>query len=131
ARTSSRPFMVPTACSTYTTSGEYCSTQGSQSRVCAARSTVTSNCSNAADNSSRGNVLLLTPRTRTRSTYLCRGWVVSSNGVKALFGLVFALIVVVGCTSKPHDADADAAGLVDIGDGLKLYLNCQGSGSPT
>jgi len=49
--------------------------------------------------------------------------------VKALIGLVFALIVVVGCTSKPHDADV--AGLVDIGDGLKLYLNCQGSGSPT
>ncbi len=49
--------------------------------------------------------------------------------MKALFGLVFALIVVVGCTSKPHDADV--AGLVDIGDGLKLYLNCQGSGSPT
>jgi len=49
--------------------------------------------------------------------------------VKALFGLVFALIVVVGCASKPHDADV--AGLVDISDGLKLYLNCQGSGSPT
>src|SRR5262245_60140591 len=61
ARTSSRPCMVPEACSTYVTSGEYCSTQGSQSRVRAARSTVASNFSNAVASSSRVNVLLVTP----------------------------------------------------------------------
>src|SRR5215813_8187417 len=60
-RTSSRPCMVPAACSTYVTLGEYCSTQGSQSRVWAARSTVASNFSNAAASSSRVNVLLVTP----------------------------------------------------------------------
>src|SRR5262245_16473252 len=61
ARTSSRPCMVPAACSTYVMSGEYCSTHGSQSRVWAARSTVVSNFSNAAASSSRVNVLLVTP----------------------------------------------------------------------
>ena len=40
-----------------------------------------------------------------------------------------AIAVVAGCASKPHDADF--AGLVDIGAGRALYLNCQGSGSPT
>jgi pimeloyl-ACP methyl ester carboxylesterase len=48
--------------------------------------------------------------------------------VKALFGLILAIAVFAGCASKP--LDADFAGLVDIGDGRKLYLNCQGSGSP-
>src|ERR1700738_5034421 len=54
-------------------SDAYCSTQGSQSRVCAARSTVASNFSKAAASSSRVKVLLVTPRTRTRSTSVCRG----------------------------------------------------------
>jgi pimeloyl-ACP methyl ester carboxylesterase len=49
--------------------------------------------------------------------------------VKALLGLVFALAVVAGCAAEPHDGDF--AGLVDIGAGRWLYLNCQGSGSPT
>lgn len=49
--------------------------------------------------------------------------------MKALLGLVFALAVVTGCAAKPHDRDF--AGLVDIGAGRWLYLNCQGSGSPT
>ena len=40
SRTSSRPRMVPAACSMYSTSGVYCSTQASQSRVSAARATV-------------------------------------------------------------------------------------------
>jgi pimeloyl-ACP methyl ester carboxylesterase len=48
--------------------------------------------------------------------------------VKALLGLVFALAVVAGCAAKPHDANF--AGLVDIGAGRWLYLNCQGWGSP-
>lgn len=49
--------------------------------------------------------------------------------MKALFGLLLAIAVVAGCAPKPHDADV--AGLVDIGDGRWLYVNCQGSGSPT
>jgi hypothetical protein len=49
--------------------------------------------------------------------------------VKALFGLILAIAVVAGCASKPHDPDV--AGLVHIGDGRWLHLNCQGSGSPT
>jgi hypothetical protein len=46
--------------------------------------------------------------------------------VKALLGLVFALAVVAGCASKPDGANF--AGLVDIGAGRWLYLNCQGWG---
>jgi pimeloyl-ACP methyl ester carboxylesterase len=49
--------------------------------------------------------------------------------VKALLGLVFALAVVAGCASKAHEENF--AGLVDIGAGRWLYLDCQGSGSPT
>jgi pimeloyl-ACP methyl ester carboxylesterase len=49
--------------------------------------------------------------------------------VKALIGVLFALAVVAGCASKPYEADF--TGLVDIGDGRQLFLNCQGSGSPT
>lgn len=49
--------------------------------------------------------------------------------MKALLGLVVAVTVVASCASKPHDEDF--AGLVDIGGGRQLYLNCQGSGSPT
>jgi len=49
--------------------------------------------------------------------------------VKALLGLVLALAVVAGCAAKPHDENF--TGLVDIGAGRWLYLNCQGSGSPT
>src|SRR5664279_480045 len=72
-RTCSRPRIVPAACSTYTMSSEYWSTHGSQFLVCAASSTVCSNFWNAATNSSRLKVLLVTSRTRTRSTGLCRG----------------------------------------------------------
>jgi pimeloyl-ACP methyl ester carboxylesterase len=49
--------------------------------------------------------------------------------VKALLGLVFALAVVAGCAVKP--LEANFAGLVDIGGGRQLFLNCQGTGSPT
>jgi pimeloyl-ACP methyl ester carboxylesterase len=49
--------------------------------------------------------------------------------VKALLGLVFAVALVAGCASKP--GDANVAGLVDIGAGRWLYLNCQGTGAPT
>jgi pimeloyl-ACP methyl ester carboxylesterase len=49
--------------------------------------------------------------------------------VKALLGLVFALAVVAGCAPAPRAADS--AGLVDIGGGRHLFLNCQGRGSPT
>jgi pimeloyl-ACP methyl ester carboxylesterase len=48
--------------------------------------------------------------------------------VKALLGLVVALVVVAGCAPVP--CGADAAGLVDIGGGRRLFLDCQGSGSP-
>jgi pimeloyl-ACP methyl ester carboxylesterase len=48
--------------------------------------------------------------------------------VKALLGLAFALAVVAGCAAKP--LDMNFAGLVDIGDGRRLFLNCQGDGSP-
>ncbi len=48
--------------------------------------------------------------------------------MRALFGLVLAVAVVAGCASKPHDADF--AGLLDIGDGRALYMDCQGTGSP-
>jgi pimeloyl-ACP methyl ester carboxylesterase len=49
--------------------------------------------------------------------------------VRALFGLVLSVAVVAGCAAKP--LDPDFAGLVDIGDGRELYLNCRGTGSPT
>jgi pimeloyl-ACP methyl ester carboxylesterase len=49
--------------------------------------------------------------------------------VKALLGLVFALAVVASCAANPREANV--AGLVDIGGGRWLYLDCQGSGSPT
>jgi pimeloyl-ACP methyl ester carboxylesterase len=49
--------------------------------------------------------------------------------VKALLGLGFALAVLAGCAAQPRDENF--AGLVDIGDGRQLFLNCQGTGSPT
>lgn len=49
--------------------------------------------------------------------------------MKALLGLIFALALVSGCAANPRDDNF--AGLVDIGGGRWLYLNCQGSGSPT
>jgi hypothetical protein len=49
--------------------------------------------------------------------------------VKALLGLVFALAVLAGCAAQPREENF--AGLVDIGDGRRLFLNCQGTGSPT
>lgn len=49
--------------------------------------------------------------------------------VKALLGLAFALAVVAGCAPNPHEPDF--AGLVYIGNGRQLFLNCEGSGSPT
>jgi pimeloyl-ACP methyl ester carboxylesterase len=48
--------------------------------------------------------------------------------VRALFGLILAVAVVAGCASKPHAPDF--AGLLDIGDGRALYMDCQGTGSP-
>lgn len=49
--------------------------------------------------------------------------------MKALLGLVFALAVLAGCAAQPREENF--AGLVDIGDGRRLFLNCQGTGSPT
>jgi pimeloyl-ACP methyl ester carboxylesterase len=49
--------------------------------------------------------------------------------VKALLGLIFALALVSGCAANPREDNF--AGLVDIGAGRWLYLNCQGRGSPT
>jgi pimeloyl-ACP methyl ester carboxylesterase len=49
--------------------------------------------------------------------------------VKALLGLVFVVIAVAGCTSTTHEENF--MGLVDAGANRSLYLNCQGSGSPT
>jgi hypothetical protein len=49
--------------------------------------------------------------------------------VKALLGLAFALAVLVGCAPTPHEPDT--TGLVDLGGGRRLFLNCQGTGSPT
>lgn len=48
--------------------------------------------------------------------------------MRAVFGLVLAIAVVVGCASKPHNPDF--AGLLDVGDGRALYMDCQGTGSP-
>jgi pimeloyl-ACP methyl ester carboxylesterase len=48
--------------------------------------------------------------------------------VRALLGLVLAIAVVAGCASKPRDPDF--AGLLDVGDGRALHIDCQGSGSP-
>lgn len=48
--------------------------------------------------------------------------------MKALLGLIFALVLVSGCAANPRDDNF--AGLVDIGAGRWLYLTCQGRGSP-
>ena len=48
--------------------------------------------------------------------------------MRALFGLVLAIAVVAGCASKPRDPDF--AGLLDVGDGRALYVDCRGTGSP-
>jgi pimeloyl-ACP methyl ester carboxylesterase len=49
--------------------------------------------------------------------------------VKALLGLIFALVVLAGCAAEPRAANS--SGLVDIGGGRQLFLSCQGAGSPT
>jgi len=49
--------------------------------------------------------------------------------VKALFGLAVAVAVLAGCAQVSRGDGF--AGAVDIGDGRRLYLNCQGDGSPT
>ena len=49
--------------------------------------------------------------------------------MKALLGLIFALVVLAGCAAAPRDATF--AGPVDIGSGRLLFLSCQGVGSPT
>lgn len=49
--------------------------------------------------------------------------------MKALLGLIFALVALAGCVAEPRDANF--ARLVDIGDGRVLFLTCQGAGSPT
>jgi pimeloyl-ACP methyl ester carboxylesterase len=43
-------------------------------------------------------------------------------------GLVLVVTVFAGCVAKPRDPAL--AGLVDVGDGRALYVNCQGTGSP-
>jgi pimeloyl-ACP methyl ester carboxylesterase len=48
--------------------------------------------------------------------------------VRALFRLVLAIAVVAGYESKPRDPAF--AGLLDVGDGRALYMDCQGTGSP-
>jgi pimeloyl-ACP methyl ester carboxylesterase len=55
--------------------------------------------------------------------------VLSSVSVRALLGLFLAVAVVAGCAVKAHDDDF--AGLVGIGNGRGLFLECRGSGSPT
>jgi pimeloyl-ACP methyl ester carboxylesterase len=49
--------------------------------------------------------------------------------VKALLGLIFAVVVLAGCAAGLRQANF--AGLVDIGSGRQLFLTCQGAGSPT
>lgn len=49
--------------------------------------------------------------------------------MKALLGLIFAVVVLAGCAVEPRAANV--AGLVDIGNGRELFLSCQGAGSPT
>ncbi|HYZ66813.1 MAG TPA: alpha/beta hydrolase [Mycobacterium sp.] len=49
--------------------------------------------------------------------------------MKALLGLVMAVVVIAGCAAQPDDEDF--AGLVAIGNGRGLFLDCHGSGSPT
>src|SRR5262245_2942694 len=48
------------------------------------------------------------------------------------YGIVLLLgFFIAGLTALPAKAQGDFAGLVDIGSGRKLYLECRGSGSPT
>jgi pimeloyl-ACP methyl ester carboxylesterase len=49
--------------------------------------------------------------------------------VKALLGLIVALVVLAGCVAAPRETNF--ARLVDIGAGRLLFLTCQGTGSPT
>jgi len=45
--------------------------------------------------------------------------------------LTLAFVAAVACPALPSAAADDFAGLVDIGGGRKMYLECRGSGSPT
>jgi pimeloyl-ACP methyl ester carboxylesterase len=47
--------------------------------------------------------------------------------VKALLGLILAVVVLAGCAAGPRHTN----GLVGIGSGRLLFLSCQGAGSPT
>jgi pimeloyl-ACP methyl ester carboxylesterase len=48
--------------------------------------------------------------------------------VRALFGLVLVVSVIAGCAPLPRDLAF--AGLLDVGDGRAVYVDCQGTGSP-
>lgn len=48
------------------------------------------------------------------------------------FGVLIAVLVVAaGCARSPADPGAAAPGAVDVGAGRTLFMDCQGSGSPT
>jgi len=48
--------------------------------------------------------------------------------VRALFGLILVITGMAGCAAEPRDPAF--AGLLDVGDGRALYMDCQGTGSP-
>ncbi len=57
----------------------------------------------------------------------------AANSETTRFGLLGALVfALAGLTpAKTEAASRDVAGLVDIGTGRKMYLECRGAGSPT
>src|ERR1700736_1439515 len=56
----------------------------------------------------------------------------SSNISSSLGGFLLATILVAASTAAAvSSAPADFSGLVDIGGGRKMYLECRGAGSPT
>ncbi len=56
--------------------------------------------------------------------------VVGEAFVKKLV-LSLAVVLAVSCTTAARTAGTDFAGLVDIGNGRKMYLTCHGTGLPT
>src|SRR5262245_42255101 len=55
----------------------------------------------------------------------------ASVGCACIRALAPAFVLAMASIVAAQSADRDFAGLVDIGNGRKMYLECRGAGSPT